>query len=87
MENYLYLVCGVLLVAAIVISQRRGNHFKAKNISGSTVVNGDVRGGVIQTTSVPGENDRPNKPDRVAWIIGITAVLVATAQLVHDLLK
>ena len=93
MGSYLYLVGVALVVLALLLSRFGSrNSLRARDISGNTVV-GDVSGSIHQGTAPPGPAPslpkRGNKggPDRILWIIGIVGVLVAVAQLVHDLLR
>ena len=81
---YPYLLAGALLVIAVLIG-RSGprNRLRARHISGNVVV-GDVAGTVSQTsTSHPAAEQ---KPDRVAWAIGIVGVLIAAAAFAYDVL-
>jgi len=95
MGSYLYLVGAALLVLAVLLGRSGSrNALRARDISGNTVV-GNVSGGVYQGTApqmpAPAPEGKPEgkkvPPDRVAWGIGIVGVLVAVAQLAHDLLK
>lgn len=82
MGAYLYLVGLACLIVAFVIGRGSGHSFRARDISNSEIANGDV----TQTVSHQPVPPKP-APDRVAWVIGIVGVLIAAAQLVHDLLK
>ena len=91
MGSYLYLVGAALLVLAFLLGRSGGrNSLRARDLSGNTVV-GNVSGGVYQGTAPqapPLSSEAKKVPrDRVAWGIGIIGVLVAVAQLFHDLLK
>jgi hypothetical protein len=88
MGPYLYLLGGALLVVAFLLGRSGGgNKLQARNVSGNIVV-GDVSGSVSQVAA-PAAAAAPAepKPDRIAWLIGIIGVLVALAQLGHDMLK
>jgi hypothetical protein len=80
-----YLVGLVLVMAGFSVGRfRRSNSVRARDISG-IVVGGEVSGSVSQTTqrspvAVSG------KHDLVAWVIGGVGVLIAAAQLGHDVL-
>jgi hypothetical protein len=69
---------------------RSRNSLRARDITGNTVV-GNVSGSVYQGTApqapTPSPEGKRIPHDRVAWGIGIVGVLVAVAQLAHDLLK
>ena len=83
---YLYLLAALMLIVAVWVARsRRGNSVRARDISGNVIV-GDVSGTVSQV-SAPRPTASKSEPDRVAWTIGIIGVLVAVAQLVHDVLK
>jgi hypothetical protein len=88
MGTHLYLIGIAFLVVALVIGRGRRNSFKARDVSNSVVITGDVSGTVTHTVSQPTRSlpTRPG-PDRIAWIIGIVGVLVASAQLLYDLLQ
>jgi hypothetical protein len=88
-----YILAAVLLLAAILVSRRpRGSNIRARDISG-VVIGGDVNSGVIVTgnnnrvvaQSRPGLAPPKQRPDRVAWAIGILAALIAAGQLALDL--
>ena len=81
---YPYLLAGALLVIAVLIG-RSGprNRLRARDISGNVVV-GDVAGTVSQTSTSQLAADQ--KPDRVAWAIGIVGVLIAAAAFAYDVL-
>ena len=85
---HLYLMAAVLLAIAFQLRRSGGkNGVRARDISGNVVV-GDVSGTVTQTSACPPAAEQ--KPDRIAWAIGILGVLIVVAQLgysvVHDLL-
>lgn len=80
-----YPVGVVLVVSGFLVGHfRRGNSVRARDISG-IVVGGEVSGSVSQTTQ-PSPLAPSGKPDLVAWVIGVVGVLIAAAQLVHDVL-
>lgn len=81
MGSYLYLAGFAAVILALFIGRGRSHSLKAGNITNSTVTNGD-------TNSVSPQPSPP-KPqgDRVAWVIAIIGVLVAGAQLTHDVMK
>lgn len=66
---------------------RPSNRLRARKIVENVLV-GDVSGTVNQQhyDQAGAEPDRPAPPDRVGWAIATVGVLIATAQLVHDLL-
>jgi hypothetical protein len=81
---YPYILAAALLaIAGLIRRSGRTNSLRARNISGNVVV-GDVSGTVSQTSAPPPAAEQ--KPDRIAWAIGIVAVLIAVAQLAHDML-
>jgi CDP-diglyceride synthetase len=89
MGPYLYLLGGALLIVAFFVGRSGGgNKLQARNVSGNIVV-GDVSGSVSQVAAASAAPSAPAepKPDRIAWLIGIIGVLVAVAQLGHDLLE
>ena len=63
---------------------RRGHRVSARDVRNS-VVAGEVNGPVTMTNAAPGEDREAARGDRIAWIIGIVGVLIAAAQLLHDL--
>jgi hypothetical protein len=82
-----YIIGAFLAIVALGVwaLRQRSNSIKARNITGNVQV-GDVSGTVNQTfsaSSVSPASER-SPPDRVVWAIGIVGVLVAVAQLVHD---
>lgn len=86
MSPYLYLLGTALLVIAFFLGRAgSGNKLRARNVSGNLVI-GDVSGNVSQI-SAPAVAPAKTSADYVAWLIGIAGVLVALAQLAHDLLN
>ncbi len=83
---YLYLLAGVMLTVAglMITGSRRRNAMRARDISGNVIV-GDVSGSASQASAPPQSTAPKSGPDRTAWAIGIIGVLVAIAQLAHDL--
>lgn len=75
----------LLIIAALWRGRPPTRTIKARNISASTVVNGD-NSGPINHRPAPG-NPTKSPPDRIAWGIGLIGVAVAVAQLVADLVK
>jgi hypothetical protein len=74
----------MLLVAAFLVGRRGGgNRIRTRDVSGM-VIGGDASGSVTQNVQ-PASQSNANKPDRVAWSIGIIAALIAAAQLAHDI--
>jgi hypothetical protein len=82
-----YIIGAILVIVALGqwALRQRSNSIKARNITGNVQV-GNVSGSVNQTFSASSglPPSKPSPPDRVAWAIGIVGVLVAVAQLVHD---
>ena len=77
----IYALAALLIAIALF---RRSNRLRARKIVGNVLV-GDVSGTVNQHYSQAGaEPARPAPPDRVAWAIAIVGVLIAVAQLAHD---
>jgi hypothetical protein len=85
MDPERYLTYGLALVLLIVAWRRPGNHLKARHIKGNVVV-GDSSGTINQTYNSP-TADSESTPDRIGWAIGIAGLLIAAAQLAHDLYK
>jgi hypothetical protein len=85
---YVYVVAAVLVAVALVIGRPRPrNSLRARDMSNANVHVGDSSGPTSQTvTPAAPAGPREAKPDRIAWAIGIIAVLVALAQLGHDVL-
>ncbi len=86
------LVYGLAVLLLVAALAKRSNSIRARNIRGPVQV-GSVRGTLNQTyieanSSTERSNAEPARPsgDRVAWVIGIVGVLVAVAQLAHDVL-
>jgi hypothetical protein len=73
---------GVLLI--VVGFFKRSNSLRAHNVTGNVVV-GDNSGTINQNYRPNGAREPPAAPDRVAWAIAIIGVLIAGAQLAHDL--
>ena len=72
---------GVLLI--IVGLFKRSNSLRARNVTGNVVV-GDNSGTINQSYRPNGTGEPPASPDRVAWAIAVVGVLIAAAQLAHD---
>jgi len=72
---------GVLLI--IVGLFKRSNSLRARNVTGNVVV-GDNSGTINQRHRPNGTGEPPASPDRVAWAIAVVGVLIAAAQLAHD---
>jgi hypothetical protein len=85
--SWIFYIIGAALVIAAVLVGRLGkrNSLRARDLSGNVVV-GDVTGHVSQASSQSADAGKA-APDRVAWGIGIVGILVALAQLAHDVLK
>jgi hypothetical protein len=80
------IVYGLAVLFVIIGLLKRSNSLRARNITGNVVV-GDSSGTIHQSYRATGAADaRPVPADRVAWVIAIVGVLVAAAQLAHDLL-
>jgi hypothetical protein len=72
---------GVLLI--VVGFFKRSNSLRARNVTGNVVV-GDNSGTINQSYQPNGAREPRGAPDRVAWAIAIVGVLIAAAQLLHD---
>jgi hypothetical protein len=81
-----YLVGVALVVMGFVVGRFRGNNsVRARDVHG-ILIGGNVSGSVAQTTQPSEIPPASNKVDRVAWLIAIVGVLIAAAQLAHDVL-
>jgi hypothetical protein len=76
-----YVIAVVLVVVALV---RRSYSVKARSIKGNVVQMRDNAATINQTYTEAG-GAKEAGPDRIAWAIGIVGVLVALAQLAHDI--
>jgi hypothetical protein len=74
---------GVLLI--IVGLFKRSNSLRARNVTGNVAI-GDNSGTINQNYRANGAREPSAAPDRVAWAIAIVGVLIATAQLAHDVI-
>jgi hypothetical protein len=84
MDHWGYLAGLALILVAFLIGRRGGgNRIQARDVPG-IAIGGDASGTITQNVQ-SGPQTRDNKPDRVAWAIGIVAVLIAAAQLAHDI--
>ena len=72
---------GVLLIMVGLF--KRSNSLRARNVTGNVVV-GDNSGTINQRHRPNGTGEPPASPDRVAWAIAVVGVLIAAAQLAHD---
>jgi hypothetical protein len=80
------IIYGLAVLFVIIGLFKRSNGLRARNITGNVVV-GDSSGTIHQSYGGTGAaNTRPAPPDRVALVITIVGVLIAAAQLAHDLL-
>ena len=85
------LVYGLAFAMFIVALLKQSNSVKARKIKGPVAI-GNNSGSINQTYIEGGKSpDAPKSTassdppgDRVAWAIGVIGVLVATAQLAHD---
>jgi hypothetical protein len=83
---WLYLVGFIFVVIGFLVGSFRGSTVRARDISG-IVVGRDASGPISQNRQLdPVPARASSKPDRIAWLIAIVGVLIAAAQLVHDLL-
>jgi hypothetical protein len=73
---------GVLLI--VVGLFKRSNSLRARKVTGNVVV-GDNSGTINQSYRSNEAGEPPAAPDRIAWTIAIVGVLIAAAQLAHDL--
>jgi hypothetical protein len=91
-NSVVYLIGAALIVVALLIAlPRRGHSFRARDIHGNTFVGNVNNGSVSQDAAAPvaappSGTRAKSRPDKVAWIIAMVGVLVALAQLGHDLL-
>jgi hypothetical protein len=74
---------GVLLI--VVGLFKRSNSLRARNVTGNVVV-GENSGTINQSYQPIAAREPSAAPDRVAWAIAIVGVLIATAQLAHDVI-
>jgi hypothetical protein len=95
MDIQRFLVYGlvVLLIIVALARARRSHSLTARDVKGNVAI-GDQSGTLNQTyseTAAPpsgaGHDSAPPHGDRVAWAIGIIAILIAAAQLTHDIYK
>jgi hypothetical protein len=71
-------------VALIVVGLfKRSNSLRARNVTGNVVV-GDNPGTISQSYRTNRAREPAAAPDRVAPTIAIVGVLIAVAQLAHD---
>jgi hypothetical protein len=78
----------VYALAALLIAiglLKRSNSVRARKMTGNLAV-GDNSGTINQNYRATGEAKEGAPPDRVAWWIAIIGVLIAAAQLAHDVL-
>jgi hypothetical protein len=75
-----YAIGVVLIVLGLF---KRSNSLRARNVTGNVVV-GDNSGTMNQSYRSNGAREPSAAPDRVAWAIAIIGVLIAAAQLAHD---
>jgi hypothetical protein len=77
----IYVLAALLIVIGL---RKRSNSLRAGKIIGNVVV-GDISGTINQSyTQTRATEASPAPPDRTAWAIGIVGVLIASAQLAHD---
>lgn len=82
-DRLLIYALAVLLIAIGFF--KHSNNLRARSIVGNVLV-GDNSGTINQSYHGAGTKaTRPAPPDRVAWAIEIVGVLIAAAQLAHDL--
>ena len=76
-----YAIAALMVIVALA---RRSYSLRARRIKGNVAQMRDNTGTINQAyTEAPGAKE-PG-PDRVAWTIGVVGVLVALAQLAHDI--
>jgi hypothetical protein len=79
---------GVVIAALGLWLGRRGHNVRARDVQGS-VVAGEVKGSVSITNTgphaAPSKDRERGQGDRIAWAIAIVGVLIAAAQLAHDI--
>jgi hypothetical protein len=73
---------GVLLIVVGLFKRR--NSLRARNVTGNVVV-GENSATINQSYQPNGAREPSPAPDRVAWAIAIVGVLIAAAQLSHDM--
>lgn len=76
---FVYIAAAVLVVIALT----RSHSLKARRIKGNVAQMRDNSGTINQTYTETRSAERP-EPDRIAWAIGMVGVLIAAAQLAHD---
>jgi hypothetical protein len=81
------LIYGLAALLIAIGLFKRSNSLRARKITGNVVVGGN-RGTINQSYHADRETPvpPPAKPDHVAWWIMIIGVLIAAAQLAHDVL-
>ena len=82
LERLIVYAAAVLLI--VVGLFKRSNSLRARDISGNVIV-GDNSGTINQSYRGNGARGSSAGPDRIAWAIAIVGVLVAAAQLAHDI--
>jgi hypothetical protein len=84
-------IYGLAFILLLVLLLRRTTSVKARDVSG-IIVAGRSSGPIYQNRAdppVPGgaKDGQAERADRVAWVIGIVAALIAAAQFIYDVLK
>ena len=89
LQSWQVYALGVVIAAVGLWLGRRGHSVRARDVRGS-VVAGEVSGPVTITNPAPdaatSKGREQGAGDRVAWVIAIIGVLIAAAQLAHDVL-
>lgn len=81
LERLIVYALAALLIAISLF--KRSNSVRARKITGNIVVGGNS-GTINQDYRETGAEQDRASPDRIAWAIAIIGVLVAAAQLAHD---
>jgi len=84
LQPWVVYALGVVIAVLGLWVGRRGHSVRARDVHGS-VVAGDVNAPVTITNTEPGKTSEAARGDWIGWVIGIVGVLIAAAQLAHDL--
>jgi hypothetical protein len=84
LQPWLIYALGIVIAVFGLWLGRRGHSARARDVRNS-VVAGEVSGPVTITNAAPDKGSEAARGDRIGWVIGIVGVLIAAAQLAHDL--
>lgn len=76
-------IIALLGMIALFRGRRGGNSIKARDISGSIVINGDTSGPVVQSSSPAASGTGEKGPNKT----GLIGVILSGAQLIVSLVK